>query len=327
MKVLLRLGPNMLAQEGDEWQEAERELPKLWLKQVLMGAIRSLPETTRTRLYNTPRTTEETGILPRYIRLYEEDLEPLDSAMHASHASSDLRTLSWYYVSCKFGQRLTLKRGEVMELQSFGLQAMFRTDQLDSVCLHLALNFSSNEEEEEYDLFWDRVRTRDWIRGYCIPCPVVKLTIVIRVCLYLGSVESYPLFGLWEVGNVTVNYPRHRELQQDVGVGGSLLYVQAYTPLAKALEDRVPLVGRPNLLTYMLGERYVSTSPKFKAVWDEVRTERTKHELLEVTHPDVPFEARLEFVVGGSDFSFVSTFDHYSIAERVIDDQLLVKVS
>ena len=75
VKVLLRLGPNTTDQEGDEWQEAERELPKMWVKQVLIGAVKSLPESTRTRLYNIPQTTEETGILPKYVRIYQEDLE------------------------------------------------------------------------------------------------------------------------------------------------------------------------------------------------------------------------------------------------------------
>ena len=96
--------------------------------------------------------------------------------------------------------------------------------------------------------------------------------------------------------------------------------MQAYTPSVKALEDRVPLVGRPNLLTYMLGEQYISRNPKFKTVWDEVRMERTKHELLEVIHPGVPLEARLELVIGGSNFSFLSTLNHGSIAQRVLDD-------
>ena len=75
IKVLLRLGPNITDQEGDEWQEAERELPKMWVKQVLIGAVKSLPESTRTTLYNIPQTTEETGILPKYVRIYQDDLE------------------------------------------------------------------------------------------------------------------------------------------------------------------------------------------------------------------------------------------------------------
>lgn len=55
--------------------------------------------------------------------------------------------------------------------------------------------------------------------------------------------------------------------------------------------------------------------------------ERTKHKLMEAAHPDVPFQARLEVVIATSDLSFVSMFDHHSIAKQVIDDRLLVKVS
>ena len=105
------------------------------------------------------------------------------------------------------------------------------------------------------------------------------------------------------------------------------MYLQAYTPFVKALEDRIPLVSRPNLLTYLLGQRYVSTSPKFKRVWEEVSTERTKHELMEVARTDVPFAARMEVVIAGSDLSFMAEFDHRSIAQLVLDNRLLVKVS
>ena len=73
-------------------------------------------------------------------------------------------------------------------------------------------------------------------------------------CWLLGAVNSLPLLGLWEVENVTVHWPRHLELEQVVGETGVTHW------------KRVPLVGRLNLLAYMLGERYIRINPKFRTV-------------------------------------------------------------
>ena len=43
---------------------------------------------------------------------------------------------------------------------------------------------------------------------------------------------------------------------------------------------------------------------------------------MEVAHPGVLFQARLEVVIAASNLSFTSTFDHRSIAKQVIDDRL-----
>ena len=88
----------------------------------------------------------------------------------------------------------------------------------------------------------------------------------------------------------------------------------------------MPLVARPHLLTFVLGEDYVRTNHKFKKVWEEVHTQRTRKELMEVANHGEPFEARLEVVVMGSNLSFLSAFDHAKIALAVVDDRLLVKV-
>ena len=93
--------------------------------------------------------------------------------------------------------------------------------------------------------------------------------------------------------------PRNPSLQAVVGAR-DLPYIQFYTPLVKAMEERVPLASKPNLLTYLLGEGYMSGSHKFRTMWQEVDTQRTKHELLEAVHPTVPMEARPEVVLSDS---------------------------
>ena len=97
---------------------------------------------------------------------------------------------------------------------------MLCVDHLDAGSLHLALNFMSNEEEEVYDRFWDHPRMHEWTRGECIP---IKWTLLIvnHRYLLLGAVHT---FQLWQVGNVTVNGPRHLELERAVGETGRILY-------------------------------------------------------------------------------------------------------
>ena len=85
------------------------------------------------------------------------------------------------------------------------------------------------------------------------------------------------------------------------------------------------LAGHPNLLTYVLGEAYVSTHAEFKRVWDEVLTYRTYFELLEVVHPSVPLNARLEVVVTAADTS-LSSFGHRRLTQTILRDGLLIKV-
>ena len=138
--------------------------------------------------------------------------------------------------------------------------------------------------------------------------------------------STYPLVSLWELGNLTVRGPVHQVVEEAIGPRGRLAYVQLYMPFVKGMDEHVPLVARPHLLTYMLGEQYIWTNQKFKKVWDKVQTQRTRQELMEMANPSVAFEARFEVVVTGRDLSFLSVFDHASIAQAVVDDQLLIKV-
>ena len=124
----------------------------------------------------------------------------------------------------------------------------------------------------------------------------------------IGSVHTFLLFSRWDIGNLMVKFPVHPVLEEAVGSLARLVYLQLYTPMIKAMEERVPLIAKPHLLTYMLGEDYVKNSPKFKKVWDEVNSGRTRKELIELSRIGEPFEARLKVVVTGRDFSFLPHF-------------------
>ena len=92
-----------------------------------------------------------------------------------------------------------------------------------------------------------------------------------------------------------VKFPVHPVLEEAVGPSARLVYLQLYTPMIKVMEERVPPIAKPHLLTYMLGKDYVKNSPKFK-VWDEVNSGRTRKELIELSRIDERFEARFKVV-------------------------------
>ena len=59
----------------------------------------------------------------------------------------------------------------------------------------------------------------------------------------------------------------------------------------------------------------------------EVSTERMLKELIEVHHPDVPLQARLEVVITEDSSSFLAAFNHKSIIRILVMNRLLVSGS
>lgn len=165
--VFFRLKPDVAARDGDQWKEAESGLLQAWTRSVLLPAIASLDVSRRTRQYNAVETALESQILPRYLRIYREDLEELDRALEvATSSASNFTSLSWFFGLHKFGQRQLFCGRDLLGPQSFGFGSMFNVDLLDAVSVHLALNFAC--EDEGYELFWDRARIHVWMRGEII---------------------------------------------------------------------------------------------------------------------------------------------------------------
>ena len=79
-------------------------LMREWWMTVFLPAINSLPEDSKTRLFNATSTALTTGILPTYVKIYPADVHSLNRAMH--HMESGLNDhFSWYFICSKFGQR------------------------------------------------------------------------------------------------------------------------------------------------------------------------------------------------------------------------------
>lgn len=164
VQVIFRLKQDAAVRDANEWKKAERGLPQLWARHVLLPAIASLETSRRTRRFNTVETALSTDILPKYVRLYREDLDELDAKLEeATSSSTHFTTLRWFFALYKFGQRFFFCTGDTLGPESFGFGSMFQADRLDSVSVHLALNFSSNEDM--YELFWDRLWIKEWTRG------------------------------------------------------------------------------------------------------------------------------------------------------------------
>ena len=90
------------------------------------------------------------------------DLDELDQKLEEFISwSSHFASLTWFFAVCKFGQCF-LCTTESLGPETFGFGYMFEGDLLDSVSVHLALNFSS--DEEEYKFFWDHLRIYTWAR-------------------------------------------------------------------------------------------------------------------------------------------------------------------
>ena len=135
---------------------------------VLLPAVNSLTAERRTRRYNISHTASVTGILPNYLRIYEEDVDRLDEALHialhiASSSSPMSETMTWHFIAAKFGQRRLMKQNETFSgLQAFGLKEMFDLSRVCGFSAHLALNF-----KRAYSFCWSRSKIRRWSSGEC----------------------------------------------------------------------------------------------------------------------------------------------------------------
>jgi hypothetical protein len=323
--VVFRPKSTAAANVISEWKEHPKKLPKVWFMVVLIPALRCLPPNTRTRRFNGLQTIQQTDLLPSYVRLYNEDIVSIDQALLAPVGEMD--DFNWFFMCHGFGQRKLLEEDDSLSPEAFGLGIMFDLTNIVKISLHIAINITC--ADASYSLFWHRERTHNWIQGESFICLHARNgNYTIFASTYKAPSRRkrmYPLFGLSELGNVTAVMPTQPALQAALGEE-CVTYAQFYTPTVKGMEERVPLAGHPNLLTYLLGEAYVSTHAKFKRVWDEVRTHRTYFELLEMVHPSVPLDARMEVVVTAADTSFLSSFGHCRLTRIILRDGLLIKV-
>lgn len=96
-------------------------------------------------------------------------------------------------------------------------------------------------------------------------------------------------FGLTDLANVHMHSPRCSVVEG--ATSGRVTFLR-YTHMVKPMHHQ-------------------SNNPDSgKNVWERVSTQWTLHEIIEVVHESVPFEARMEVVIANRTLSFLSSFCH-----------------
>ena len=152
-------------------------LMREWWMTVFLSAINSLPEDSKTRLFNATSTALTTGILPTYVKIYPADVHSLNRAMH--HMESSLNDhFSWYFICSKFGQRHEgMNHDGVLCPDAFGLSEMSNLSHVDKVCVHVATNFAC--KDDRFSLFQDHLNTQSWSSSTSEHCAYTYIYIYI----------------------------------------------------------------------------------------------------------------------------------------------------
>lgn len=158
---------------------------------VLNPAIRHLHPSTRTRKNNLALSVHGSKTLPKYYRIYPEDVVTLSRNIKLACRSlpSDFPYI-YYFMFYKFGQQSVVS-GQV-SLSRAGLRPVVRSiNRIDCASVHYAVNFSHGDEDN-FEVFWNADATSRLMPGQ--------------------TVHKYPLMGLSELGNVTSKFPRFSNL-------------------------------------------------------------------------------------------------------------------
>lgn len=181
--VVFRAKDTACATDVEEWRINEKTLLNAWMKTVLIPAIASLPPDSRTRLNNASHTCLSTGVLPKYVRIYGEDVEELEANLfHVTSQSQLDEQLSWYYLFVRLGQRHQLQSGEALGPDAFGLEEEFDLSQTLRFSAHLAMNFAS--VDQSFSLFWNRQELHRWCQGELLYTDDDVMNFMLNFCAF-----------------------------------------------------------------------------------------------------------------------------------------------
>lgn len=215
--------------------------------------------------------------------------------MHNYHGTSSFVSASATYYS---------------QVHSLGLEQELNLRRTIRISVHFAMNLSS--VNHALSLFWNCPKQQRWCQS-----ELLTFILILNACaipFVLCTAIPAMVILLSELGNIFGTNSSNPDLVDSHYV----TYVQLYTSMVKAMEQCVPLHVRPHLLTYLLGEGYISSRNKFREVWQEVDSKRSKLERLEVCHPNVPFDTRFEIVLTEDDRSFLDHIRHRGLARFTV---------
>lgn len=236
----------------------------VFFTKILNRAISCLPLCTRTRRNNLTQTSQQH--LPRYYRLYSEDIPDLSLQIRIALRSLPCdEQYTFYFVYVKLGQQ----QQTTLPLTLHGLNLdMVIADvrKIEYSSCHLAINLS--HMADDYSLFWDATRTAIFLKG--------------------KRVVKYPVMGLGEIGNITSNFPRGDPIRKAWRIQSReyihVTFAQAYTPLTKPMDTRTPFHDHPFLISFLLGR-------------DCLRGHKDFHHIMECTEGRKEYHALCESIV------------------------------
>ena len=97
--VVFRPKPEAVPDNVKKWREEQSNLPCTWWTKILILALHLLLAASRIWRFNTTATFQATGTLPKYIKLYHEDLKQLEHNLAVVSQISPFKdNLSWYFM-------------------------------------------------------------------------------------------------------------------------------------------------------------------------------------------------------------------------------------
>lgn len=279
---------------------------------ILVEAINRLPVTMRTRRNNLTLQILHCKVLPDYFRVYSEDMKALSSSIATVlYALPEDAPYRFYFSFYKFGQQLHIPPPpHPFTIHSANLSSIIsKPHKIQSCSMHIAATFS--QTSTHFSTFWNLRKQTDMYTGH--------------------DVKKYPLFGLSEVGNVTVKNPTSSILlnpwPSHIRQNVRLTYVQFYTPFTKSFSCK-PFVDHPFLLTLMLGKEYVTHNPTFERFFNSTEKDLDYLSLKEsiLLHLSKA-TSRCELVVTGQDVRELVSVNLNELAGVIRRASLLVQVS
>jgi len=132
-------------------------------------------------------------------------------------------------------------------------------------------------------LFFNAHRVNSWIQG--------------------SNKRFYPLFGLTQLGNFTVDNPVMLSLEMFVwAFRPRITFMQCYSPFSKALISDDIFEHNPYLLTFLLGKDFIMNNKSFESIQRVIEYDKPYLLLDECCTKSIPeMHARLEIVVCNDD--------------------------
>ena len=186
---------------------------------ILNKAINSMPVSTRTRTNNLTNTSRQSHSVPKFYRLYLEDISALSNKIkHLSLALDATHPYTYDFAFYLFGQQV---------LQDFPLtlattklsDTLFDESMIEIASIHYAINLS--HVDPNFTVFWGTERTSAYLSG--------------------ARTQKHPIFGLYQIANITSAKPRNLTHLISPTDDTAITYAQAYTTFIKGLCGQRPL--------------------------------------------------------------------------------------